>query len=208
MDFLPRRSHRLAAKADGAGLSAGPRNILHLPLGQIYGPDDFVGHDPNSTADVADGLELAEHISGKDSAELSVRRGVGGFLPRRRPTRLPLVNRATVFPKVWANTAGAAPSPRGETNNTLSCEMAFDAFPEGRGLANFPLRLEPSWQSPHYIFFFFPPGAGRRSVYCCSFTTVRKKRGGTARVISAVTDRHFGRLGERPTDRPSLWSNL
>lgn len=133
-----------------------PANILHLPLGQIYGPDDFVGHDPNSTADVADGLELAEHISGKDSAELSVRRGVGGFLPRRRPTRLPLVNRATVFPKVWANTAGAAPSPRGETNNTLSCEMAFDAFPEGRGLANFPLRLEPSWQSPHYIFFLSP----------------------------------------------------
>lgn len=73
-----------------------------------------------------------------------MRRGVGGFVHHRRPTRSPLVNRAAVFPKVWANTAGAAPSPRGETNNTLSCEMAFDAFPEGRGLANFPLRLEPS----------------------------------------------------------------
>lgn len=42
-----------------------PADILHLPLGQIHEPDELVGHDPNSTADVADGLELAEHILGK-----------------------------------------------------------------------------------------------------------------------------------------------
>lgn len=121
-----------------------PVDILHLPLGQIHEPDEFVGHDPNSTADVADGLQLAEHILGKRlNRAVSTARG-WWVSSCRRPTRSPLVNRATVFPKVWANTAGAAPSPRGETNNTLSCEMAFDAFPEGRGVANFPLRLEPS----------------------------------------------------------------
>lgn len=39
----------------------------------------------------------------------------------------------TVFPKVRAKTAGAGLSPHGKTNNTLSCEMAFDAFPKGKG---------------------------------------------------------------------------
>lgn len=72
----------------------------------------------------------------------------------------------TVFPKVRAKTAGAGLSPHGKTNNMLSCEMAFDAFPEGKGA-----QQTSHWGWNHggkycsiiinSFFFFFVTGAGR-----------------------------------------------
>lgn len=57
-----------------------PADIPHLPLGQIHEPDEFVGHDPNSSADVADGLELAEHILGeKTQPSCQCGEGLVGF---------------------------------------------------------------------------------------------------------------------------------
>lgn len=134
----------------------------------------------------------------------------------------------TVFPKVRAKTAGAGLSPHGKTNNMLSCEMAFDAFPEGKGA-----QQTSHWGWNHggkycsiiinsfFLFLsFFYYWSWQTLWYTTLFTTAKQiqwefffDRGWiielhTGWLISILTDRYFGWLDERPTDRLSLWSHL